>query len=128
MDESLAKWLETQGPLWVIYSLTIVGIVSIFRQLFKYLPVLFERHMALLERTTKSVTDSAEAINRIDADVKINSMEINEQQISISDAARPFSKALVAMAASETKEEVRQHLDEMEEILAKYTQKRQGPA
>jgi hypothetical protein len=121
MDDALAKWLETQAPLWVIYALTLIGIVTLVRQLFKYAPVLFEKHLALLERTTKSVTDSAEAINRIDSDVKKNTMEINEQQVTISDAAKPFSRALVALAHSESKEEVRKHLTEMEEILARYT-------
>lgn len=125
MEDTLVKWLENQGPLWVIYALTIVGIVSVSRQLFRYLPILFEKHVALLERTTKSVADSAEAIVRLGSDVRENSNEINETQISISEAAKPFSKALVAMAASESKEEVRQHLDEMEDILAKYTHKRQ---
>ncbi len=128
MEDTLVKWLENQGPLWVIYALTIVGIVSVFRQLFRYLPILFEKHVALLERTTKSVADSAEAISRLGSDVRENSNEINETQISISEAAKPFSKALVAMAASESKEEVRQHLDEMEDILAKYTHKRQVSA
>jgi hypothetical protein len=126
MEDTLVKWLENQGPLWVIYALTIVGIVSVSRQLFRYLPILFEKHVALLERTTKSVADSAEAINRLGTDVRENSSEINQTQFSISEAATPFSKALVAMAASESKEEVRQHLDEMEDILAKYTQKRQA--
>lgn len=121
MDEQMTKWLESQGPLWVIYALTIVGLVTIARQIFKYAPILFEKHLALLEKTTKSVTDSAEAINRIDNDVKQNTLEINEQQVTISDAAKPFSRALVALAHSESKEEVRQHLSEMEEILARYS-------
>lgn len=114
-----AKWLETQGPLWVIYALTITGLVVLAKQIFKYLPVLFEKHVALLEKTTKSVTDSAEAINRIDNDVRAGNENIEQQQISMSDAARPFAKALVAMATAETKDEVRQHLAEMEEILAR---------
>ena len=113
------KWLETQGPLWVIYALTIIGIVTLSRQLFKYLPVLFEKHMSLLERTTKSVSESADAVNKIASEVGKNNFEITQQQVTISDAARPFSKALVAIAHAENKDEVRQHLTEMEEILAR---------
>lgn len=114
-----AKWLETQGPLWVIYALTVTGLVMLARQILKYLPVLFEKHMALLEKTTKSVTDSADAVNRINTSVEASVESLDQQQLNISDAARPFSKAIVAMAHSETKDEVRRHLDEMEEILAR---------
>ena len=121
MDDTLVKWLENQGPLWVIYALTMVGVISVARQLFRYLPTVFEKHLALLERTTKSVNDSAEAINRIGVEVNKNTVEINDQQVTISDDAKPFANALVAMAASETKEEVRRHLNEMEDILERYT-------
>lgn len=113
------KWLETQGPLWVIYALTITGLVVLAKQIFKYLPILFEKHMALLEQTTRSVTDSAEAINRINQSVEVSIESIDQQQLNISDAAKPFSKALVSMAHAENKEEVRRYLDEMEEILAR---------
>jgi hypothetical protein len=113
------KWLETQGPLWVIYALTITGLVVLAKQIFKYLPILFEKHMALLEQTTRSVTDSAEAINRINKSVEVSIENIDQQQLNISDAAKPFSKALVSMAHAENKDEVRRHLDEMEEILSR---------
>jgi hypothetical protein len=119
MEDGWAKWLENQGPLWVIYSLTIVGIVTLVRQLFKYLPILFDKHLALLERTTDSVSKSSEAIVKLTAAVEDNTFEVNRQQIHISDAARPFAKAMVAMANAESKDDVRQHLNEMENILSR---------
>lgn len=119
MSDGWSKWLENQAPLWVIYALTIVGIVTLVRQLFKYLPVAFEKHIELLERTTKSVSESADAINRINAEVKVSNSEIDKQQMAISDAAKPFARALVAMAHAESKDEVRRYLSEMEEILSR---------
>jgi hypothetical protein len=121
MDDTFVKWIEQQGPLWVIYALTMVGVISVARQLFRYLPVVFEKHLTLLEKTTKLVNDSCEAINRIDNDVKKNTVGIYEHQVTISEAAKPFTKALVAMALAESREEVRRHLDEMEGILERYT-------
>jgi hypothetical protein len=119
MEDGWAKWLENQGPLWVIYALTIVGIVTLVRQLFKYLPILFDKHLALLERTTDSVSKSSEAIVKMTSAIDGNTLEIAQQQMHISDAAKPFAKAMVAMANAESKDEVRQHLHEMENILAR---------
>lgn len=112
-----SKWLETQSPLWVIYSLMICGLIALGRLGLKYLPTIAEKHIAMLETATQSLSQSAEAIKSVHQDVVVNRGVVVGTRENMSEAARPFCRALVAMAPAESKDQVREHLSEVQHIL-----------
>ena len=66
---TLIKWLETQGPLWVIYMMVMVGLWYVGRLVVKWLPTVFEKHCEMLDTATTSMAESANAIKGINEHV-----------------------------------------------------------
>ncbi len=113
------KWLETQGPLWVVYGLVITAIIRIAGILFTKLPLVFDKHCVMLDTATKSLADSATSILLVNSHVEENKGKMIKGQKAIAEAASPACKAILLITPAERKEEVKEHLDEVVKILAK---------
>jgi len=114
METDWLNWLETKGPLWVMYAFVMYGIV-------KYGPILFHKHVLMLDTATKSMSESAQAITTVNNSIVDTSDRINDTHKSIAHAAIPASRAIIAITPPEHLEEVRQHLDEVVRILGEKT-------
>lgn len=117
----LARWLETQSPLWVIYAIVIVGLVRIGQLFFRWAPLAFEKHCVMLDTATKSMADSANVITGINGNIGTNRVQMKHGQEAISDAAVPACKAILVITPVDKREEVKGHLDEVVRILGKPT-------
>jgi len=115
----LVTWLETQGPLWVIYAMVMVGIAYIGRIFLKWLPTMFEKHCLMLDTATDSMSKSAQAIESINVQVTSNREKLVNGQSAIADAAIPACKAILVIAPPEKRSEIKEHLDEVVRIISK---------
>ncbi len=113
------KWLETQGPLWVVYGLVVTAIIRIAGILFTRLPIIFDKHCVMLDTATKSMADSATSILLVNSHVEENKWKMIRGQKAIAEAASPACKALLLITPPERKDEVKEHLDEVIKILSK---------
>jgi hypothetical protein len=113
------KWLETQGPLWVIYAMVMVGIMYLGRIVLKWLPTMFEKHCLMLDTATDSMSKSAQAIDSINIQVRSNRDRLSNGQAAIADAAVPACKAILVVTPPEKRQEIKEHLDEVVRILSK---------
>lgn len=114
---SWSKFLETQSPLWVIYSLVIAGMIWAARALAKYGPSIIEKHIEFVEVATDSLSKSADAIKSVQTEVAINRGIVLGGKKNLSAASKPFCEALIEMAPTESKNKVREHLSEVQHIL-----------
>lgn len=110
--DMFSEWLKTEAPLWILFC---VGLFFVFY----YGPALIKAHIDFVNASKvaiQSLAGSQQEETRILNDFR----EENKESFNhISDAARPFSNAIIALAHSDNKEEVRRHLEEMQKILEK---------
>lgn len=115
----LVKWLETQGPLWVIYAMVMTGLLYLGQMFLKWLPTVFEKHCLMLDTATESMSKSAQAIDSININVGSNHAQMVNGHAAIADAAVPACKAIMVLTPVERRAEVKEHLDEVVRILNK---------
>lgn len=116
--KSWALWLETQGPLWVMYLAVMVLLFSVGRMGYKLIPILFEKHCTMLDTATESMAKSANAITSINDHVSSNRDKLNNGQRAIAKAAVPACKAIMELTPPEKAVLVRSHLDDVVRILS----------
>ena len=108
------EWFETKGPLWIMFALVMFCFI-------KYGPILFQKHVLMLDTATKSMAESAQAITTVNSSIADTSDRINDTHKSIANAAIPASRAIIAITPPEHLQEVRKHLDEVVRILGEKT-------
>ena len=113
-----ATWLETQSPLWVIYALVIVAMIMMGRIALKWLPIMCEKHCQMLDQATASMLESAESFRAVGHRIDGNREVLQDGQDAVSDASKPFCRALYLMAPESVKSDVDRELKEVQHLLA----------
>lgn len=117
-----AKWLETQSPLWVVYAIVIVCMVTTGRMLFTWLPKVFQRHCDLCDSLTKTNNETSQAWREVLVQMKTDVQATRDitkvNHGSMVAVAAPFARGLVALATTaEQRAEVQSHVNEAVSIL-----------
>ena len=116
---TFVRWIETQSPLWVIYALVIVAIILLGKALFKWLPIVFDKHCTMLDTATAAMSQSATAIKDINDQVEESHSMLLRGHRTLADAAVPACKAIIAMTPPDRQSDVREHLNEVMKILSR---------